>query len=64
MWSKPKPLTGAAAAEATTYRTPNPECPACQRYRQHTAQEWAEYHPHAGEGSIHDVNELKKSRKK
>lgn len=35
----------------TIHRTPNPDCPACQAKRQHTAEEWFLHHPLAGTGS-------------
>lgn len=30
--------------------TSNPDCPACQSKKQHNPEEWAKFHPHAGEG--------------
>ncbi len=35
---------------ATTNRTPNPGCPACQNSRLHYVTEWQVYHVNAGRG--------------
>jgi hypothetical protein len=32
-------------------RTPNPECPACQGFREHRPEEWRQHHPLAGTGA-------------
>ena len=44
----------AAAAQMgqpeTTFRTPAPDCPACQQKTRHTPEEWREHHPQAGSG--------------
>lgn len=40
-----------AAAASTIARTLHPDCPACQAGRMHAPEEWAKFHPHAGEGS-------------
>lgn len=41
-----------AAAAGTIARTLHPDCPACQANRLHGGDEWAKFHPHAGEGHI------------
>lgn len=38
----------AATAASDVFRTPNPDCPACQALRIHTVEEWHQYHPLAG----------------
>jgi hypothetical protein len=43
-------MTTEAKADLTTFRTPNPACPACQLKRMHKLEEWQVYHPQAGQG--------------
>ncbi len=39
-----------AAADKTIARTTHPDCPACQAGRLHAGDEYARYHPQAGQG--------------
>lgn len=32
-------------------RTPNPDCPACQKMQAHDESEWARFHPKRGTGT-------------
>ncbi len=42
--------TPESVSALTTFRTPNPSCPACQVKRVHKLEEWKLYHPHSGQG--------------
>jgi hypothetical protein len=47
------PLASQAKQELTL-RTPNPNCPACQKSRLHSDEEWKTFHPLAGHGYTRD----------